>query len=279
MPPLSFAELPGRVHRNDLMLEGTSRRCVDAYAEAGRQAVELMKEALAAGGRSFEDVRAVLDLGCGHGRVTRWLVRQVPPQAVTACDIDTEAVMFCAREFQVVPLIGSEDFDSVDFATYDLVWAGSLATHLPEAAWSSWVSLLPRLLNPEGLAVFTTHEPALMSGLGRAARPGGPAEVVAASLARSGFAYVPYSHYGHDRYGIAFHDPERVDQDLSAAGLTRVLFRRRGWVNHQDVHAFALVGQPSERASLTPASTSAGTTSGSDSPRNTPTEGPKPQRT
>jgi SAM-dependent methyltransferase len=242
LPPTVLPGVPGRVHRNDLMLEDRSSRSAEVYGATGREAVELIGQALRASGRTFSDVTAALDFGCGHGRVLRWLVERIDPSRVTACDLDPEAVRFCASEFAVMPLVSDRSFQSVAQGSYDLVWAGSVATHLPEDAWRTWVTLMPQLLQPGGVVVFTTHEPALvLSGVYTPdlQREG---KRLKECLDKTGFAYLPYRHYGAEGYGIAFHDRRRVDQDMSEVGLRRTLFLRRGWVTHQDVHAFMLGG-------------------------------------
>ena len=238
LPPRNIAGIPGRVHRNDLMLADGSAQSAAVYASVGREAVELIDQALREAGRSFADGGRGLDFGCGHGRVLRWLVQRLDPSSVTCCDLDPEAVAFCASEFGATPLVSNQDFELADTGPFDLIWAGSLATHLPEEAWFRWSKLAGRLLGPRGVVVFTTHAPALAAADRYLPDMGRHADELSRALKDTGFAYRPYTHYGHDGYGVAFHDPDRVERDMASVGLSRVLFRPKGWDSHQDLHAF-----------------------------------------
>jgi 2-polyprenyl-3-methyl-5-hydroxy-6-metoxy-1,4-benzoquinol methylase len=97
--------IPGRVHVDDQMYRSDAPEHVRHYVEDAQSAMGNIRESLAAAGRSLDDVQACLDFACGYGRVTRWLVRALPPERVTAADTDRQAVRFCAHEFGVRPLV------------------------------------------------------------------------------------------------------------------------------------------------------------------------------
>jgi SAM-dependent methyltransferase len=241
LPPRRIEGIAGPVHRNDLMLPIVTGASVAAYARVGREAADAIEEAVRLAGRSAA-VDDVLDLGCGHGRVLRVLRERFPAAVVTGCDLDPEATAFCAAELGARPLPGAEDFEQIDFATYDVVWMGSLVTHLPTDRWHQLADVLGRVLRDEGVLVFSTHgEQALHDldhyGPGLEARR---AEITGA-LAQRGHVYVPYDHYAGDAYGVAFHTTDEVQRTVSGAlgGRTRrLLHRPAGWGGHQDLHAF-----------------------------------------
>ncbi|HEV2774334.1 MAG TPA: class I SAM-dependent methyltransferase, partial [Solirubrobacteraceae bacterium] len=87
-PPLSFPAVTGAIHPDDV--DGTH------YARVGRSAIDAIERALGAAGRSFADVESCLDMPCGYGRVLRLLAREVAPERITACDINRQAIRFCA---------------------------------------------------------------------------------------------------------------------------------------------------------------------------------------
>src|SRR5437870_5495298 len=88
------------------------------YLESGRAA-------LTAAGKT--DVRRILDLPCGHGRVLRVLKAAFPGAALTACDIDRDGVDFCASRFGAEPVYSVEDPGRIPVrGPFDLIWVGSL---------------------------------------------------------------------------------------------------------------------------------------------------------
>jgi SAM-dependent methyltransferase len=235
MPPRHVEGIPGRVHRNDFMLTGGSRLAADVYAAAGREAVAAIDRALRSDGATLETARSVLDFGCGYGRVLRWLVQRVPPAHVGAHDIDAPAMRFCAAEFGVEAVAAPAEGR---LAPYELVWAGSVATHLPEAAWLAWIHGLRAVLDEGATVVFTTHGPRLVGNEGYMPGMAARAAEMRAGLETGGFAYLPYRHGRGDDYGVAFHDRGRVEADLAAVGLRPTMYEERGWAGHQDIHAY-----------------------------------------
>src|SRR6185436_830844 len=72
------------------------------YFSVGRSAVDVVMQACMAS--TLTEVRTVLDLPCGYGRVLRHLVALFPRASFAACDVDREAVEFCASTFGAKPL-------------------------------------------------------------------------------------------------------------------------------------------------------------------------------
>ena len=73
------------------------------YLFGGTLAVQLIRQCLTAVGT--QEVRRVLDFGCGHGRVMRVLRAAFPDAELVACDIDQDAVSFCAETFGARPVL------------------------------------------------------------------------------------------------------------------------------------------------------------------------------
>ena len=104
------------------------------------------------------DGGSALDLPSGHGRVLRWIKAEFPDARLGAGDIDHDGVDFCAATFGATPVYGREDPADVEIdAPYELIWCGSLFTHLPPERWEGFLDLFERALAPGGLLVFTTH--------------------------------------------------------------------------------------------------------------------------
>jgi SAM-dependent methyltransferase len=240
LPPRSVPGVAGRIHRNDLMFYPAAPDGAEAYDRIGRSAVELCEAALAAAGRDWGQVHSALDFGCGHGRVARQLTAVLRPHGgqLSVCDLDKEAVAFCAAEFGAQPIRSSRDFSQIALGRHDLVWAGSVATHLPEASWLSWIAAIAASLNPGGVFVFTTHGPECID-MDFQVEWVEHRDELRNQLARTGYAYVGYSYLPGAEYGLSAQTAERTDADLAAVGMTRVLLRPAGW-EYQDVHGFQL---------------------------------------
>lgn len=75
---------------------------------------------------------------------------------ITAADIDEDSVDFCVEQFGVKGIYSQVEIDLVDFNdTFDLVWAGSLFTHLPLDKVKRTISHVGNYLTPRGIFIFT----------------------------------------------------------------------------------------------------------------------------
>lgn len=126
------------------------------YYWMGFTAVDSILEILKTAGKSVSDVKNILDFACGYGRVCRALRATFPHSAITACDIEREGANFCAKHFGATPAYSSEKSDGVHIdGTFDLIWVGSLFTHLPEKDWMAYLRFLGGLLKPGGILTFS----------------------------------------------------------------------------------------------------------------------------
>lgn len=128
----------------------------ERYFVGGRTALDPIRLAMIAIGKT--EVENVLDLPSGHGRVMRWLKAEFPAARLAACDIDHDGVDFCSRTFGATPILGRADPAEIQLDdSYDLIWCGSLFTHLPLEQWDRFFDLFEAALPFGGLLVFTTH--------------------------------------------------------------------------------------------------------------------------
>ena len=124
------------------------------YFEAGRSATEHIERALTATGR--ERPHRILDFACGHGRVLRALKAAFPDSEFTASDIEPSAIAFCAEQFGARPVESSYLIEQVDLGgPFDLIWVGSLFTHVDAEMCGRLLGHLASALDDRGLLVFT----------------------------------------------------------------------------------------------------------------------------
>ncbi|MGZ4358016.1 MAG: class I SAM-dependent methyltransferase [Gaiellaceae bacterium] len=100
---------------------------------------------------------AVLDFGCGCGRVLRYWRDHTGP--VAGCDRDDAAVAWCAHNLLFTRVERNSLAPPLPFAeaTFDLVYALSVFTHLTEELQTAWRDELRRVLRPGGRLFATTH--------------------------------------------------------------------------------------------------------------------------
>jgi SAM-dependent methyltransferase len=144
---------PGR-----LILQVAGTPDVEWYLQGGALAAESIREALARHGRSLEELGAVLDFGCGCGRVVRhWA--GLPAVAVHGCDVNPGLVAWCRRRlpFATFRLSGMSPPLPYADGAYGLVYALSVFTHLPAEAQQPWIRELRRVLRPGGYLLLSVH--------------------------------------------------------------------------------------------------------------------------
>jgi SAM-dependent methyltransferase len=130
-----------------------------SYLTAGVSAGRCIQASLDAAHKVIAD-GAILDFPCGFGRVLRFLKEMFPDSTVAGSDIDPEMVDFCRRTFSVQAYLSNpaRRFRSLTLPRkFDLIWCGSLITHIDERATTDLLDFFHRHLADGGVCVFTTH--------------------------------------------------------------------------------------------------------------------------
>ena len=141
------------------------------FLESGRLAAETLQDALAPQGRRVEELGALLDFGCGCGRVIRhWA--GLDRTAVYGADANEHAIAWCRANLPFARFASNGLAPPLDHGdeSFDLVYALSVFTHLPEDLQHAWVHELARLLRPGGFLILTTHGEAYRGRLAQAER-------------------------------------------------------------------------------------------------------------
>jgi SAM-dependent methyltransferase len=236
-PEFAFPGVDLTISNADNMRQSTD----DHYLSVGRSAISAIERSLGGG-----VPRAILDLPCGFGRVTRFLRARYPDAAITVSDLDGSGVAFSAEQFSGRPAISVRDFRDLDLGeTYDLIWVGSLITHLPAEQTGWFFGAMARHLTPCGRLVASLHGPSIIPRLleiGYGLTPGRAQEVVS-QFERIGFGYHDYYDSGHlygaaitnDHYGISLTNESWVRAQLLQHGLELVAYETRSWDDHHDV--------------------------------------------
>jgi SAM-dependent methyltransferase len=125
------------------------------YMYGGRSALKNIVDALITADAGIP--RAILDFPCAHGRVTRFLKASFPESEIWAADINQAGVDFCASRFGAVPFNSAPNLREVSLPRkFDVIWCGSLASHLPEDQCKVLFKLLVDALEDNGILCITT---------------------------------------------------------------------------------------------------------------------------
>jgi SAM-dependent methyltransferase len=200
----------------------------DFFLASGRHNAELIRELLRGQGSSFEKLEASLDWGCGCGRVLRhWA--NLPTTGVHGCDIDPKMVAWCDEHlpFAHVKLNALAPPLPYDEASFDLVYAFSVMTHLSEDLQHAWLREVGRVLKPGGFFLFSTLGEYYASR--NRLTPAERASFDAGNLV------VLYGRSAGTSLCSAYHPADYVRQEL-AKELDHVSFRAAADDGRHDVH-------------------------------------------
>jgi SAM-dependent methyltransferase len=159
------APLNTNIHPNDQMLNfiastrGSEAIARSEYFTSGAQQLKILEQLVRWKFGSFDDLPSLLDFAGGYGRLTRFLVHNLPPDRIWVSDIQAEAVAFQQAEFGVHGFISTADPAAlVCDRTFDCIFVASLFSHLPAATFAAWLKKLYGLLKPGGLLAFSLHD-------------------------------------------------------------------------------------------------------------------------
>ncbi len=236
-----FSGINAALADDDTMFDGST----DHYLRAGQSALRLIQRAL----RGLPAPQTILDLPCGHGRVTRVLRAKFPAAAITVCDIDRSGVDFAAAHFNACGVYAQEDFRALDLAgSYDLIWVGSLITHLSEQHTRRFLDFAARHLAPEGTLVITSHGISTAS-LMRDDTHGLTDDAARGVLADSWLhGYGHRSYPGQEGYGISLVRRSWYEDLLAEGPLRLDTYDEKAWNNQQDVAVIRRRLEPSSLA-------------------------------
>jgi len=213
------------------------------YLSVGLSANRCIQEVFRSTGKEFTD-GSILDFPSGYGRVLRFLRSRFPHSDITAAEVDRSALDFCRRTFSVTPLLSKMPFSDLHLPRrFDLIWCGSLFTHIDEQAASDLLHFFHDHLSDRGLCVFTTHGRRAVEFMQNKEVKYGLSEDAQQQVMREfkskGYGYADYAN--QSGFGVSAVTHQRIRElARSAGGWDETLFLEHGWDNHQDVYAFAI---------------------------------------
>ena len=123
----------------------------------GERAAGSIRSMLARNGVELDSLRSILDFGCGCGRVIRhW---RTLAAEVHGSDMNRRLVGWSRRHlpFATFAVNGPRPPLPYEAGRFDLVYALSVFTHLPEGMQRPWMEELRRVTAPGGHVLFSVH--------------------------------------------------------------------------------------------------------------------------
>jgi SAM-dependent methyltransferase len=230
------APISRQISEHDIMLARGVPGAEQHYLSVGRSAIEVIAQAMISTRKTA--FRKVLDLPCGGGRVTRHLVKLFPDSEIFISELDRNLEDFTATTFGAKPILSSPDFATTHGQTFDLIFAGSLVTHLDALKFQAAVKWFIGALADDGVLVLTTAgrradhcqrtliktiEPSLW-------------EVVSSDLRTKGFGYIETERNAAGSYGLTLAAASWITRLIEQDPSVRIAsVQECAWDNHQDV--------------------------------------------
>jgi hypothetical protein len=221
------------IHSNDGMFDGDFTH----YNSVGKQATEIILANLFSLDPNFK----ILFIPCGHGRNLRHFTKFLDSNQIYASDIDETAIDFMRSNFNVNALISDPQFSRIkDFPKMNIIFVGSLITHLNENDSIKLIKLLSKKLKNSGLMILSSHGDFVCSRLGGEFNYGLDQEAalkLKEDYTKTGYGFAPYFHNPH--YGISVISLiwfSKLVQTLYSLRLKNTFSKL--WDDHHDIVIF-----------------------------------------
>lgn len=129
------------------------------FLEAGKMCAGEIQSALHLVGKQLYGFHDVLDFGCGCGRIVRNFSDHPASCRIFGTDIDSAAIAWCRANLPFASFKTNEPLPPLPWpeASFDLIYAFSVFTHLDEEYQFRWLEELHRALRPGGILLASTH--------------------------------------------------------------------------------------------------------------------------
>lgn len=210
-----------------MRVQVTATADAQEFLSQGKQTADMLLEVVRDSGREISQLGAVLDFGCGCGRVMRrW--SQVRGPAFFGTDYNARLIDWCRQNLPFATFTTNDLAPRLPYEDekFDLVYALSVFTHLTIPMQHEWIAELRRVLKPGGLLIFTTRGDAWAWKLTEAER----------ERYQRGEVVVRYDDVEGTNLCAAFHPVSYVHDKLADSFSVRDSLPARMQAGSQDVH-------------------------------------------
>ena len=140
---------------------------INQFLTGGQATIDDIVTGLDKAGQHIEQIGAALDFGCGCGRTLLAAQACWPQLQLYGSDVDTEAISWCHDHLPEIRFTSNDALPPLKYpeASFDLVWAVSVFTHLDESRQDRWLTELQRIVCPGGVVLASIHGPRAWAGL------------------------------------------------------------------------------------------------------------------
>lgn len=131
---------------------------LEKYCNGGHAGFQYIIEILEKNGYDISSFSAILDFGCGCGRVTRhW--KSIDCTRIYGVDINQQCISWCSNHLDFATFKKNDRLPPLDFSDdmFDCIYAISVFTHLDEEAQLRWMTEFKRLLKKNGVLILTVR--------------------------------------------------------------------------------------------------------------------------
>jgi SAM-dependent methyltransferase len=208
-------------------------QAIDYYFSDGAESAKKLREVVTRNtAYPRHGALSLLEFASGYGMVTRHLAHELIGAEIVSCDIHDHAVDFI-NDILHSRAVGSRHVPeelTLD-AVFDVVFALSFFSHMPEATFGRWLKALFGVVRPGGILVFTTHGLASVKNFG---------DIV---LSDNGFAFIASSEQDDldvAEYGSSIATPDYVIGEVYRTIRAPIReYKRAYWWGHQDLYVLA----------------------------------------
>jgi SAM-dependent methyltransferase len=236
------------VHEDDFMWRyifqsrhlPTPESAVQYYLSDGAKSAQQLKDLIAqyVPSADSEGRYSLLEFACGYGMVSRHVTSVLGNVDLTCCDIHDNAINFIRERLGEHAVLSAHVPEDVVFNdSFDVVFALSFFSHMPNSTFARWLATLFSAVKPGGILLFTTH------GLISAERQG-------VTIPENGFWFRSESEQKDleaSEYGTTLTTQSYVvDQLATLAGASLTDFRSGLWWGHQDLYVVTRTHDPDQ---------------------------------
>ena len=201
---------------------------VSYYFDDGRKSADRVSSLIETHMPAHNHV-SLLEFASGYGCVTRHLAVSARGYELVACDIHQAAVSFTREALGVNAMQSASRHEDVNSdKRFDVVFALSFFSHMPDRTWGRWLQTLLSMVTDGGLLVFTTH------GRKSGKHFGNP------EVDERGYFFKPESEQADlatDEYGQTIVLPKYVFRELNKLPDANLSYFEEGlWWTHQDTY-------------------------------------------